>query len=106
MLGLAAVQPQRLLILDHDRVDRNHPHALAGFHGLEARVDTLDAGVDVVDGDTRVVEGGLGDGVVTSPELELHHCAGLGGDLLGEELEFSLVVDGVHADGDDLDICG
>lgn len=44
--------------------------------------------------------------MVAGPELELHHGARLGFDVLGPELEASCVVDGIAADGDDLDVNG
>lgn len=104
MLALAAVQPDGLGILDHDGVDGDHAVSLASVYGLESGVDALDAGVDIGDGYASIVEGGLSDGVVASPELELHHSTRLGLDLVGPELEASLVIDGVHANRDDLDI--
>lgn len=104
--ALAAEEPHRLGVVDHDGKDGNLALGYTGGDGLVRREDTQGAGVDLLDGLARVVEVGLGDGVVTSKELELDHGARLSLDLLGPELEASGVVDGVAADGDDLDVDG
>lgn len=106
VLGLAAVQPQGLLVLDFDGVSGDHAHGHAGLDRHVTRVDALNARVDVANRNTRVVKGGLCDGVVSCPELELHHGAGLCCDLLGPELEASCICSRVPAYGDNLDVDG
>lgn len=103
---LAAEEPHRLGVVDHDGEDGNLALGNAGGDGLVRREDAQGAGVDLLDGLARVVKVGLGDGVVASEKLELDHGARLGLDLLGPKLEAGGVVDGVAANGDDLDVDG
>lgn len=97
-----AVEPHGGLVLDRDGVGRDLALVGAGIDGHRARVDTVVS----VHGGADVVEGGLRDGVGASPELELHHVANSGLDLLGPVLQTGGIVDGVPADGDDVDING
>lgn len=106
MGALAAEQPDGLGVVDHDGEDRDLAHGDAGGNGLEGREDAGGAGVDAGDGDAWVVEVGLSDGMVTGPELELDHAAGLGFNLAGEELQTGLVLARVLSNGDDVDIDG
>ena len=83
VLALAAVQPDRPGVVDHDGEDGDLAHGQAGSDGLEARVDSGDARVDRRDGRAGLLKRRLGDGVVSSAELELNHGANGGCDLLG-----------------------
>lgn len=116
MAPLATVEPQRARIVDHDRVNRNVPIGHASINRHEARLDTPCSSTDSPIGRRSVrdgghgragaVKGGLGDGVVAGPELELHHGAGLGSEALGPELRACDVVCWVFPDVDDLDVDG
>lgn len=102
--ALGAVEPDGAGVVDHDAVDGDLTR-LHGVHGGDvASVDTDGRSVNGRDGSAGLVEGGLGDGVVSSHELELDHGADGGGDLVGRE-EGSGGTVGVHTDedGDDLD---
>lgn len=103
MRSLAAVEPDGLGIVNHDGEYGELVLGSAGSDRLKAREDALDSGVDLADGLAGVVKVRLRDGVITGKELKLDHGTGLGLDLLGPELEAGCVVDGVAADGDDLD---
>lgn len=92
MLPLAAEEPEGFVILDGDGVGRNHAHLGTRIYRLISRVDALDARVDVGDGNARVVKVGLCHGMVTGPELKLHHCSWFGCDIFRPELEASSVV--------------
>ena len=85
MLALRAVEPDRRRAVDHHGVGWHLgcPHR----HGLEAGEEARGVRHDVVDGNARLGEGGLGDGVVASHELELDHVAHGGLDVVGAELE-------------------
>lgn len=104
MGALTAVKPHGLGVVDHDGEDGNLALGFAGSCGLETGKDALLGGVAHCDGDARVVKSRLGDGMVASPELELHHGSCLSLDLLGPVLEAGLLVHGVLADSNDLNI--
>lgn len=89
MFCLAAEQPHRLLVLDHDGVSGNHALGHASLYRLVARVDASDVRHNVANGHTRVVEGRLCHCVVASPELKLNHGSWLCCDLFRPELEAS-----------------
>lgn len=106
MRTLAAVEPQGLGVVDHDGKDRDFAFILASGNGHKRREDTGFGRVDLVERLAGVIKVGLRHGVVAVEELELHHGAGLGGDLLRPVLEASLVVDGVATNRYDLDFDG
>lgn len=106
MGALAAEEPHGLGIVHHDSKDGNLALGCAGGDGLVCREDALGAGVDFIDGRARMIEVGLGEGVVTSKELELNHCSDLSFDLFRPKLEAHGLVDGITADRDDLDVDG
>lgn len=106
MRALAAKQPNGLSIVDQHRKNRNHALVLTRRRGLKGREDALGAGVHAGDGHAGPVEAGLRDRVVARPELELHHAAWLGLDLVGEELEGCLVLVWVFAHGYDVYVDG
>lgn len=83
MASLGAVDPERGGVVDLDGVGGDHASGLRGSDGHEARVEASHVAHDAVDGLARLVEGGLGDGVVASNELELHHVACSGLDVVG-----------------------
>lgn len=91
MLALTAIQPKRFLIFNGDGVSGYHPLSRAGRHRHEAGVDALRARVDVGYGNTRVIEIGLCNGVVSHPELELHHRPCFRCDGFGPKFKASLV---------------
>lgn len=94
MAALSAVDPKGVGVVDHDGVNGAHAHGLAGRRGDEARVEASSVGV-LRDRLAGLVEGRLGRGVVSSKELELHHVAYRGLDVVGFICE--AVVDG-HLD--------
>lgn len=98
MLALRAVDPHGGRAVDHDGVGGRGGRG--GGDGHEARVEASRVGVQR-DGLARLVEGRLRDGVVGGCELELHHVA-LGGDeVVGEVGERA--VGGADADNVDGD---
>ena len=95
VLALGAVQPQRVGVVDLDRVGRDHALGGAGRNREEARVEARDVAV-LGDGLARRIKGRLRDGVVAGVELELHKLAGL-----GRELVWRVGQAAVLGDGDD-----
>lgn len=109
MLGLAAEDPDGLGVVDHDGEDGDLVLGGPGSNGHEAGPDAGNGAVDLVNRRARVVKVGLGDGVVTGPELELDHGPRSSLDVVGVVLEGRLTghaSHGVLAHGDDLDING
>lgn len=109
MLALAAVDPDRLGVVDHDGEDGDLLLGGPGSNGHVAGPDAGDGAVDLVDGRARVVKVGLRDGVVAGPELELDHGPRSSLDVVRVVLESGLTghtSHGVLANGDDLDIDG
>ena len=97
MLPRGAVDPDGLGVVDHDavRVDDSRGHG--GLCVLEPGVETRGVAVQA-DGLAGLVEGGLGDGVVAGEELELHHVAHGGLEVVRREGEGAVL-----ADADDVD---
>lgn len=99
VLALGAVQPDGLRVVDHDGVGGDHARLLGRGCGLVAGVEAGDVGHDGADGSARLVECRLCHGVVACHELELHHLARVGLDVVWRVHE-RVVGSG---DGDDLD---
>lgn len=117
MASLATVEPQWAGVVDHDSIHGDVALRHASLDRHEARLDAASRGSttvassrcaigDRLHGGTWAVKAGLSDGVVTSPELELNHGAGLCGDALRPELGARCVVGGVPSNVDDLDVDG
>jgi hypothetical protein len=96
MLGLCAVDPHGRGGINEDSKSRDG--RISRLNGHETREDACDAGVQ---GDRLawVVEVGLYDRVVLGHELELHHVAFGGDDVVRRVSEGALCV----ADGNDVD---
>ena len=99
MLGLRAVNPHGIGVIDQDGEGWN----LSGIggNGHESGEDTGDGGVQG-DGLAWVVEVGLRDGVVLWHELELHHVACSGDNVVRPVRQAAVRV----ADGDNVDVDG
>ena len=81
MAGLRAVDPDGRRVINHDGVCRCRRRG-AGY-GHEAGVETDCAGHVERDRLAWLCKGGLCDGVVIGRELELHHVADVGFDVVG-----------------------
>lgn len=102
MRSLAAEDPDRLGVLDHDGEDGQLALIRASLYGLETRLESSATRGALGQRLARVVKVGLRDSMVAVQELELDHGAGLGGDLLGVVLEARLAVDRVLSYRNDL----
>lgn len=100
MLALRAVQPEGRLARDHDGVGRHG--GVGRGHGHEARPEAS-PNVGAGQGLAGRIEGRLRDGVVLGRELELHHVADGGFEVLGGVGEGA--VQGADADDVDFDAC-
>ena len=97
MLRLRAIKPNRLRVVDRQRVHRR----LRARDGHEAGEEALHGRLHVVDGHARIRERRLHDGVVLGVELELHHRAGGRFEAVGREDQGAVLVgdfDDLHAD--------
>lgn len=100
MHSLRAINPNRVRGVDHDRVRRRCRRAAR--HGHETAVETSCAGCVHGDGLARLREGGLCHGVVVGRELELHHVADGGFDVVGRVGEGAVCAADFHDVHDDL----
>lgn len=85
MASLRAIDPDRRRAVNHNAVCRRRRGR--GTDGHEARVEALGAGRVERDGLAGLRKGGLRDGVVVGRELELHHVADVGFDVVGRVAE-------------------
>jgi hypothetical protein len=81
MLGLGAVDPYGRCIVDHDSVC--WCCCRGSGHGHKAGVETYCAWGVQGEGLARLGKGGLSDGMVGGRELELHHVADFGLNVVG-----------------------
>jgi len=104
VLALGAVQPDGLGVINHDGVSGYHARLLGRSGGLVAGVEAGDVGHHGADGSAGLVESRLCHGVVACNELELHHLARAGLDVVWRVHEG--VVGGGDSDNLDFLCCG
>jgi len=96
-VGLSAVDPDWLGVVDHDGEDGELGGADSNGH--ESRLDACDIRHHLANWFTWLVESGLGDSVVLDVELKLNHAARSSSDLIRRVCQGAVVV----GDLDDLD---